>query len=96
MLKKQHSYLPKNQHCKLLLTNIRRATIIAGLTSGFTGGSISISGPPLALFLSSLNYKNNGFRQVFAIFSIVTSVLAMITYFFIGLVSLDSMKVFLY
>ncbi len=77
------------------INNIKRATIIAGLTSGFTGGSISISGPPLALFLSSLNYENNDFRQVFASFSIVTSVLAMIAYIFIGLVSLDSMKVFL-
>lgn len=77
------------------IKNMRRATMIAGLTSGFTGGSISISGPPLALFLTSLNYENNAFRHVFAWFSIIASIFAMLAYWILGLVSLDSLKVFI-
>ena len=40
----------------------RRALLPVGFASGFLGGSISISGPPIVLFLSNLGVSRDEFR----------------------------------
>lgn len=60
---------------------------IAGAFFGFLTGSISVSGPPLALFLNSVNVSNQEFREVFSWFSIVTSVIALVGYGISGLLT---------
>jgi hypothetical protein len=65
---------------------------IAGAFIGFLTGSISISGPPLALFLHSANIGNKEFREIFSWFSIVTSIIALIGYGFSGLLTLQTFK----
>jgi len=40
----------------------RRALVPVGFVSGFLGGSISISGPPIVLFLSNLGVSRDEFR----------------------------------
>jgi hypothetical protein len=65
---------------------------IAGAFIGFLTGSISISGPPLALFLHSANIGNKEFREIFSWFSIVTSIIALFGYGFSGMLTLQTFK----
>lgn len=44
------------------LRHPQRALLPVGFTSGFLGGSISISGPPIVLFLSNLGITRDQFR----------------------------------
>jgi len=65
---------------------------VAGAFLGFLTGSTSISGPPMALFLHSANVNNKEFREIFAWFSIVTTVIALGGYAFFGLLTLQTFK----
>lgn len=72
------------------LTN--RSYKIAGAFFGFLTGSISISGPPMALFLHSAKVNNQQFREVFSWFSIVTSIVALVGQFVFGILTFKSFK----
>jgi len=65
---------------------------IAGMFLGFLTGSISISGPPLALFLHSAKVDNQEFREIFSWFSIVTAFIALVGYGVVGLLTLATFK----
>ncbi|PLX16273.1 MAG: hypothetical protein C0599_15675 [Salinivirgaceae bacterium] len=58
---------------------------IVGSIIGLITGVISISGPPLALFLNRANVDNKKFREIFAWFSIVTATIAIIGYTQMGM-----------
>lgn len=73
---------------------LKRGNIIAGVISGFFGGATSMSGPTLALFLTSINLETQHFRHTFAWFSVLTSIIAIFDYIKIGLVTLDSITIF--
>ncbi len=66
--------------------------LIAGAVIGVITGSISVSGPPLALFLNKANVDKRAFREVFAWFSVVTATIAIIGYIPAGLLTLESLK----
>ncbi|HUS85920.1 MAG TPA: sulfite exporter TauE/SafE family protein [Bacteroidales bacterium] len=70
------------------IRNIIRARILAGLTSGFLGGLFSIGGPTMVLFLTSLELDKTRFRVTFSLYSLLTTSVAFIGYFFNGLVTL--------
>ncbi|QZT38029.1 sulfite exporter TauE/SafE family protein [Halosquirtibacter xylanolyticus] len=72
-----------------------RAQIIAGSTAGFLGGALSVSGPPLVLFLTSMQFSNQEFRLHFARFSVLTSSVAFIGYFLSGMITPQVWKIFL-
>lgn len=78
------------------IRNPRRATMIAGLVSGFLNGSISVGGPPLAFFLTSIKEDNEGFRMKFAWFSIATASSALIGYYTAGLINNETFRMLLY
>jgi uncharacterized membrane protein YfcA len=65
---------------------------IAGAIMGLITGSLSVSGPPLALFLYASRVNNKQFREIFAWFSIVTSLTAVAGYIFYGLLTWESIK----
>jgi len=65
---------------------------IAGAILGFLTGSISISGPPLALFMNVAKVDNQVFREVFAWFSVATATIALAGYGLIGLLTLETIK----
>lgn len=65
---------------------------IVGSLLGVLTGAISINGPPLALFLNYSNVDNREFREIFAWFSIVTAVITLTGYFFVGIFTLESLK----
>ncbi|MBN1180998.1 MAG: sulfite exporter TauE/SafE family protein [Bacteroidales bacterium] len=73
---------------------LRRGFSIAGFISGFLGGSMSVSGPPLALFLTSIKIDSQHFRFTFAWFSIITASVAMFDYIKIGVVYPITFKLF--
>ncbi|WP_439182252.1 sulfite exporter TauE/SafE family protein [Carboxylicivirga taeanensis] len=66
--------------------------LAAGAVIGVITGSISVSGPPLALFLNKANIDKMAFREVFAWFSVVTASIAIIGYIPAGLLTMDSLK----
>ncbi|MBS2213610.1 sulfite exporter TauE/SafE family protein [Carboxylicivirga mesophila] len=66
--------------------------LAAGAVIGIITGSISVSGPPLALFLNKARVDKMAFREVFAWFSVVTASIAIIGYIPAGLLSLESLK----
>jgi len=65
---------------------------LAGMFLGFLTGSISISGPPLALFLHSAKVDNQEFREIFSWFSLVTAFIALAGYGLLGLLSVTTFK----
>lgn len=74
---------------------IKRGNALAGFISGFIGGSTSVSGPPLALFLTSLKLDTIHFRFTFAWYSIITAVVAVLDYVKIGVLQINTLKIFL-
>lgn len=66
------------------IKNRKLATIQTGLLSGTLAGSISISGPPITLFLNALQIRKEEFREIFARFDIVTSIVALIGFSIAG------------
>lgn len=52
---------------------------IAGFISGVLNGSITLSGPPIVLFLANKGTKKNEFRGSFAGYALITNVFAIIT-----------------
>ena len=67
-----------------------RSYKIAGAFLGFLTGSISISGPPMALFLHSAKVDNQQFREIFSWFSIATSLVALLGYMALGILTVKS------
>ncbi len=64
----------------------------AGSLVGFITGAVSVSGPPLALFLRSANVSNRKFREIFAWFSVITAVIAILGYAQAGLITAQTLK----
>lgn len=69
-----------------------RAYLLSGAFIGFLTGAVSVSGPPLALFLNRANVSNRKFREIFAAFSVVTAVIAIYGYFQVGMITLSTLK----
>lgn len=77
--------LKKRKHKETKLPNY--AYILAGSFIGFITGAISVSGPPLAIFLKRVNVDNLKFREIFAAFSVITAIIAILGYFHTGMLS---------
>ena len=82
----------------LLLTGLRfpikknrLAFALTGALSGFLNGSISLSGPPVALFLSNQGVDRNVFRANITAYALLLNVLTISTYAFTGLMSKNVM-----
>lgn len=65
---------------------------LAGAIIGLITGTISVSGPPLALFLNRAKVTNREFREIFAAFSVVTAIIACIGYIHTGMLTLETLK----
>ncbi len=60
---------------------------LTGSIIGFLAGTISVSGPPLALLLNLIKVSNEEFREIFSWFNIVTAFIAVIGYASVGLIT---------
>lgn len=81
--------LLKNKRIHLYKIGIYR---LAGAVCGFLTGCISVSGPPLALFLHQVNVDNKQFREIFAWFSITTATIALTGYYFADLLTWKTLE----
>ena len=66
--------------------------VYAGIISGLLAGSVSISGPPLAIFMKGIRMEKAEFREVFSWFSIITATIALTGYYMSGLLSWSEVK----
>jgi len=65
---------------------------LVGAIIGFITGLISISGPPLALYLNKAKVSNQEFREIFAWFSVITAIIAIFGYYYAGLLNYQTIK----
>lgn len=65
---------------------------LVGAVIGLITGAISISGPPLALFLNKARVDNKTFREVFAWFSILSASVAIVAYVQTGLLTFQVLQ----
>lgn len=69
----------------------RFAFVPVGIMSGLLNGSISMSGPPVALFLSNQGVSKETFRANLAVYGIFLNVITVGTYIYSGLMTSDVM-----
>ena len=66
--------------------------ISAGAFIGFLTGAVSVSGPPLALFLNRARVNNRKFREIFAAFNVITASIALFGYFQADMITMEIIK----
>jgi uncharacterized protein len=69
------------------IRNDRVALVPVGILSGVLNGSISMSGPPVALFLSNQNAAKGAFRANITFFSLVLNVITILSFVANGLLT---------
>lgn len=69
---------------------------IVGGIIGLLTASVSVSGPPLALFLQSTGITNKQFRMAFAWFNVFTAAVAVAAYAIAGLIHTQQLRMVLY
>ncbi|WP_339063836.1 sulfite exporter TauE/SafE family protein [Tepidibacillus marianensis] len=65
---------------------------ITGFISGVLNGSISMSGPPIVLFLANEGYEKDSFRTNMNAYSIITNIIAIAVFAFNGFISNDVIR----
>lgn len=75
------------------IRNEKLAFVPVGILSGLLNGSISMSGPPVALFLSNQSTSKEKFRANITAYAIILNVITICTYVYSGLLTQD---VFIY
>ena len=65
----------------------RLAYVPVGLLSGFLNGSVSMSGPPVALFLSNQNTRKQTFRANITVYAILLNTFTVFTFLVGGLLT---------
>lgn len=70
----------------------RFAFAVTGALSGFLNGSISLSGPPVALFLSNQGVDRHVFRANITAYALLLNVVTLISFAATGLMSKDVIK----
>lgn len=71
------------------LRNERMASIPVGIISGLLNGSISMSGPPIALFLSNQGVDKLTFRANITAYAIILNIITVSSYYVTGLLNLE-------
>ena len=65
---------------------------VAGAVVGFLAGCISVSGPPLALFLNRVGVSNNRFREIFSWLNLITASVALVGFIYFDMISMFTIK----
>jgi uncharacterized membrane protein YfcA len=72
---------------KLTIKANRISCLLNGALCGFLEGSISVSGPPMVLFLNHAKVSNQQFREIFSWFCLITAIIAVGGYASSGLLN---------
>lgn len=78
---------------KVKFKRVRSSYGITGFISGILNGSLSMSGPPIVLFLSNEGYDKNEFRANLAIYAMITNIITVIVFAFNDLLSTDMIHI---
>lgn len=81
---------------KIKVKNERLSYIPVGLASGLLNGSVSLSGPPIILFLTNQEVEKQAFRANLTSYFWILNIITIPTYFISGLITNDVMKYTLY
>ncbi|MFV9511617.1 sulfite exporter TauE/SafE family protein [Tepidibacillus sp. LV47] len=77
---------------KVFFKNKRLSHSITGFVSGVLNGSISMSGPPIVLFLANEGYEKDKFRANINAYSIITNIIAILTFALNGLIGIEVLQ----
>ncbi len=77
---------------RLELRNERAASIPAGFISGLLNGSVTMSGPPLVIFLQNQGFGKDSFRANIAALFLANNLVTFVTFYLGGLFTVDSLK----
>lgn len=72
---------------KITFKNRKTAFTVTGLISGIMGGSLSMSGPPIILFLTNEGYSRDTFRANMTFYGIITNLVGITSMQFSGLLT---------
>jgi uncharacterized membrane protein YfcA len=72
--------------------NEKIAFVPVGIMSGLLNGSISMSGPPVALFLSNQSVSKDKFRANLTAYAIILNIITICTYIYSGLLTQEVIK----
>lgn len=81
---------------KIKVKNEKLSFIPVGLISGLLNGSVSISGPPIILFLTNQGVDKQTFRANLTSYFWVLNLMTVPTYFFSGLITKDVVSYTMY
>lgn len=70
------------------------AKSITGFLSGTLNGSLSMSGPPIILFMSNEGKNKNEIRGNFSLYSMLINICTVVSYFFADMLTMDVMQSF--
>ncbi len=80
---------------KVKFKNIKFTFGVVGFLSGLLNGSISMSGPPVVLFLSNQEFDKNSFRANLTIYALILNIITIIVFLISGLINEDVTRSFL-
>lgn len=78
---------------KINFKSLKLSYGIAGFISGILNGSLSMSGPPIVLFLSNEGYDKNELRANIAFYGIVLNIITFIIFFINDLLTKDMLGI---
>ncbi|CAG7652153.1 hypothetical protein PAESOLCIP111_06469 [Paenibacillus solanacearum] len=71
------------------IRNERVAFVPVGVLSGLLNGSVGLSGPPVALFLSNQGVDKQTFRANITAYAFILNIITICTYFYSGLLNIE-------
>lgn len=74
------------------ITHEKLATVLVGILSGFLGGSTSLSGPPVALFLMNQRQDKEAFRANLVRYFCLGNVATLIVMYYMGTMDITALK----
>ncbi len=77
---------------KVNIKNEKLSFIIVGLFSGILNGSVSLSGPPIILFLTNQNAEKQIFRANLTSYFLILNIITVPTYLFAGLITKEVLR----
>jgi uncharacterized protein len=72
--------------------NEKLAFVPVGLTSGLLNGSISLSGPPVALFLTNQGVEKHVFRANITAYALILNLITILTYGYTGMLNAEVVR----
>lgn len=78
------------------ITHEKLATVLVGILSGFMGGSTSLSGPPVALFLMNQRQNKESFRANLVRYFCLGNIATLIVMYYMGTMDMAVLKLSIY